>query len=148
MNNVFKYAMKTPLTTEDNYPYKPIKGTCKYVAGSGVVSITSYTDVTPNDPAALMAAIAIKPVSVAVRSAATPFRYYKSGILNSSSCGTTLDHAVIAIGYGELNGTPYWLIRNSWGKSWGEAGYVKLFRGTANDAGMCGVLKRPSYPNI
>jgi cathepsin L len=95
-----------------------------------------------------MAAIAIKPVSVVLRAAGTAFKFYKSGVLNIPTCKTIPDHAVIAIGYGELNGTPYWLIRNSWGKSWGEAGYVKLFRGTANNAGMCGVLKRPSYPNI
>jgi C1A family cysteine protease len=86
-----------------------------------------------------MAAVAKRPVAVALHSAASAFRYYKTGIINSAGCGTTLDHAVILIGYGTSNGTPYWIVRNSWGASWGESGYVRLYRGTANDAGMCGI---------
>jgi C1A family cysteine protease len=66
-----------------------------------------------------MTAVAIRPVAIALRSGSSVFRYYKSGILNSSSCGTSLDHAVILVGYGVENSTPYWLVRNSWGASWG-----------------------------
>jgi len=59
-----------------------------------------------------------------------------------------MNHAVQAVGYGTQNGTPYWLVKNSWGETWGEKGYIKLYRGTANDKGMCGMLQKNSYPLV
>jgi KDEL-tailed cysteine endopeptidase len=72
---------------------------------------------------------------------------YQSGIL-SGDCGTSVDHAVLLIGYGTDNGTPYWLVKNSWGTSWGEGGYVRIYRGSANDLGTCGMYYKNSYPSV
>ncbi len=82
---------------------------------------------------------------MAIASRQSVFRYYKTGILNSSSCGSTLDHAVLLVGYGSENGQDYWIIKNSWGTRWGDQGYVKIAR-TAGGAGICGIYAMNSYP--
>ena len=69
------------------------------------------------------------------------------GVLDSSKCGTNLDHGVLIVGYGSDNGVDYWLVKNSWGESWGEDGYIKIKRDdSTNDAGICGIASCPSYP--
>lgn len=76
------------------------------------------------------------------------FWQYGGGIFDdASSCGTSLDHAVAAVGYGtDTDGTEYWLIRNSWSTYWGEEGYIKL-QITGDNAGMCGVQLASFYAN-
>merc|ERR1712107_240809 len=70
-----------------------------------------------------------------------------SGVL-TASCGTKLDHGVLAVGYGTDTGTDYWKVKNPWGSSWGEQGYVRLQRGKGG-AGECGLLAGPpSYPVV
>ncbi|GAB2232528.1 hypothetical protein Droror1_Dr00011566 [Drosera rotundifolia] len=63
-------------------------------------------------------------------------------------CGTDLDHAVTVVGYGTSDdGTDYWLVKNSWGTSWGENGYIRMQRGLG-DGGICGIAMSASYPTI
>lgn len=71
----------------------------------------------------------------------------------TKKCGKNLDHGVALVGYGTENGVGYWLVRNSWGESWGDNGYIKLARGGkyANlngGAGQCGILGSASYPKV
>jgi KDEL-tailed cysteine endopeptidase len=74
---------------------------------------------------------------------------YKSGIISSSGCGTNINHAVNMIGYGtDANGYKYWLLKNSWGTSWGEKGFFRVKRDTTTSPGVCGVLQQSSYPTI
>ena len=144
MDNAFKYAMSTPLTTEANYPYTAMfHTTCSY-AGNGVVSVLSYTDVAVNDPTALKNAIATGPVSVAIEADTTVFQSYTGGIITSAGCGTTLDHGVLAVGFGTENGVEYIIVKNSWGASWGENGFVRI--GVADGAGICGINQSASIP--
>jgi len=92
----------------------------------------------------MKAALAKAPLSVAIEADRSVFGQYKSGIFNSSSCGTNLDHATNVVGWGSSNGTDYWIMRNSWGTSWGEKGYMRLE--IQNGAGVCGIQTRPLYP--
>lgn len=74
------------------------------------------------------------------------FQSYTSGVLDSTACGTSLDHAVLAAGYGVENGLNYWLVKNSWGTSWGDNGYIKL--AAVDGEGICGVQMAPVYPGL
>ena len=75
--------------------------------------------------------------------------FYKSGIITSDACGTNLDHGVLVIGFGEESKIPFWLVKNSWGPSWGEGGYVKIQRSSStNDPGVCGIAMQPSFPIV
>ena len=71
---------------------------------------------------------------------------YKGGIISGSSCGTNLDHAVNMVGYGTENGQDFWILRNSYGTSWGERGYFRVARSSKDGPGVCGILKMSSYP--
>ena len=85
---------------------------------------------------------------MAVDSNSYAFFSYSSGIIDSN-CGTALDHAVTVVGYGAQNGIPYWIVKNSWGASWGENGYVRIKRDLTNGgAGVCGINLLVSYPTI
>ena len=74
------------------------------------------------------------------------FKFYKKGILKRFCCDS-IDHAVLAVGYGTDKGEDYWLVKNSWGEDWGESGYFKLYRDMqSTDAGTCGIFQTPAYP--
>lgn len=130
--------------TEDDYPYT--SGTtglwshCSSDSSKGVVNVASYSAVTPNDTDALKAAIAERVTSVAIEADTYYFQTYTSGVLtDAASCGTTLDHAVTAVGYGTDadSGEEYYIVKNSWADSWGEEGYVRI--GVADGDGICGI---------
>jgi len=96
-----------------------------------------------------MAAINQGPTAVAVDSKSKLFRNYGGGVISSADCGISIDHAVVAVGYGtdEETGLDYYLIRNTWGPDWGLNGYVKIKRGGEDSAGTCGVqLIGGAYP--
>jgi len=85
-------------------------------------------------------------LAVSIEADKSVFQRYSSGIFNSTQCGTSLDHATNVVGWGSHNGTEYWIMRNSWGKSWGESGYMRLE--IVSGAGICGIQKEPLYPKV
>jgi len=89
-----------------------------------------------------MAAIAKAPVSIAVEADQASFQSYTSGVV-TSGCGQQLDHGVLAVGYGTLAGQDFFLVKNSWGAGWGDAGYLRISRSSSN---VCGILSSASYP--
>ena len=94
-------------------------------------------------------AVSKGPVSIAIEADTKAFQLYKSGVLTGDACGTNLDHGVLIAGYGEESGTEFWLVKNSWGTSWGENGYIKIGRSdSTNDPGVCGIAMQPSYPVV
>lgn len=138
------------LCTEDSYPYVSQEGetekcqtTCDLVPNS---QIQTWVDVASTDQA-MLAAVAQQPVSIAIEADQKDFQLYQSGVL-TSECGTTLDHGVLVVGYGVENGEDYYLVKNSWGTSWGDEGYIKLGRGSQYNEGQgqCGMLLQASYP--
>ncbi|KAJ6829957.1 oryzain alpha chain-like [Iris pallida] len=134
------------IDTEEDYPYKNRDGRCDTLRKNAkVVSIDSYEDLPENDEQALKKAVANQPVSVAIEAGGRDFQLYESGIF-SGSCGLALDHGVAAVGYGSENGKDYWIVRNSWGVDWGEAGYLRMERNIPQTSGKCGIAVEPSYP--
>jgi C1A family cysteine protease len=97
----------------------------------------------------MMAALSQQPVAIAIEADQREFQLYKSGVF-TGACGTTLDHGVLAVGYGSENGSDYYLVKNSWGTSWGSSGYIKLARGKSYNSGdgQCGILLSASYPVV
>ncbi|KAE9586205.1 hypothetical protein Lal_00000745 [Lupinus albus] len=135
------------IDSEEDYPYKAVDGTCdQYRENAKVVTIDDYEDVPSYDEKALQKAVANQPVAVAIEGGGREFQLYVSGVF-TGRCGTALDHGVNAVGYGTENGKDYWIVRNSWGPSWGEDGYIRLERNLASSrSGKCGIAIEPSYP--
>jgi len=106
--------------------------------------VKSYKTVPAQSVDQLKAAIAQQPVSVTVEADRSVFQQYKSGVLDSKLCGTSLDHAITAVGYGTENGKEYYLVRNSWGASWGDKGYIKI--AAVPGKGICGIQQTSVYP--
>jgi KDEL-tailed cysteine endopeptidase len=102
MDYAFKYIETNKLETETDYPYTGSDDKCAYNASKGVVGITTFADVTPNNYQQLEAAVAQQPVSVAIDAGGFIFQLYGSGIIKSTWCGTSLDHGVLIVGYGTL----------------------------------------------
>jgi KDEL-tailed cysteine endopeptidase len=142
MQPAFSYVKDKGISVQSAYPYKGVDGSCKTTSGNKF-KISGHVVVPANNAAQLKAAIDKQPVSVAVQADASPFRSYKSGVLTGTACGTKINHAVLAVGY-ETSGTPYYKVKNSWGTSWGEKGYVRI--GITDGAGVCGIQKDSSYP--
>jgi KDEL-tailed cysteine endopeptidase len=146
MDDAFKFIISNGgLTAESSYPYTAEDGKCKSRSKSAA-TIKSYEDVPANNEGALMAAVASQPVSVAVDGGDMTFQFYKGGVM-TGSCGTDLDHGIAAIGYGATSdGTKYWLLKNSWGTTWGENGFLRMEKDISDKKGMCGLAMEPSYP--
>ena len=148
MDYAFQYIIDNGgITSESNYPYQGVQGSCNQAAADQTAAtIHGYKDVGATDEE-LMAAIAQQPVSVAIEADQSAFQFYSGGVL-TAACGTSLDHGVLAVGYGTLNGVDYYKVKNSWGSSWGMDGYILLGRGSQynNGQGQCGILMAASYP--
>ncbi|GMH14810.1 hypothetical protein Nepgr_016651 [Nepenthes gracilis] len=147
MDNAFEFILENGgIDTEDDYPYKGIDDQCdQSLKNNKVVSIDGYEDVPPFNEKALKKAVAHQPVSVAIEASGRALQLYQSGVF-TGKCGTALDHAVVAVGYGTEDGVDYWIVRNSWGLEWGEDGYIRIERNTGTFTGRCGIAMQPSYP--
>jgi C1A family cysteine protease len=151
MEGADKYLIANGQCSLASYPYTSgttmTEGTCKKC--SAIARFTSCADVKPNDQVSLKAAVFKQPVSVAIEADTRYFQSYSGGILDAATCGTTLDHGVLVVGYGIDNGKKYWNVKNSWSSSWGEKGYVRILRSdSTNDAGICGIAMDPSYITV
>jgi C1A family cysteine protease len=153
MDNAFTWiSNNNGLCSESDYPY--VSGTtlksgtcqtsCAIVKNS---DISKFVDVKPSSESEMMKAISMQPISIAIEADQREFQLYKSGVF-TGACGVNLDHGVLAVGYGNLNGQDYYLVKNSWGTSWGDGGYIMLGRGPQYNGGdgQCGILLQGSYP--
>jgi C1A family cysteine protease len=145
MDHAFEWVERhNGLCSEEDYPYQAVDGECKKC--EPVVRVRDYVDVPPNDPHALLRAVLQQPVAIAIQADQYAFQLYTGGVLRGT-CGTNLNHGCVIVGFGEEDGVPYWIVKNSWG-DWGEDGYVRIYRSMKSGPGMCGINMMPSYPII
>ncbi|XP_067950852.1 cathepsin L-like [Watersipora subatra] len=135
------------IDTEASYPYTGKQGTCKFDPKSVGATATGYVKVRSGNEAALMSAVAnIGPVSVAIDASHDSFQSYSSGVYSETGCSSyNLDHGVLVVGYGTYQGQDYWLVKNSWGPSWGMGGYIMMSRNKGN---QCGIASLAGYPLV
>ncbi|KAH0788832.1 cysteine protease 8 [Histomonas meleagridis] len=130
---------------EDDYPYTGTDGSCQWDSSKGVIKIKSYVKISSGDEDDQKEKIYQYGVaSICIDASQWSFQMYQSGIYDEESCSSyRLNHAVNAVGYGVQDGTPYWIVRNSWGTSWGDKGYILMIRNKNN---QCGVASSSVIP--
>jgi len=149
MTSAFEYIQgqnSHGIDTQSSYPYTARDGTCdasKTGDDQDVCSVVKgYTELPQGDESALQDAVAnIGPISIAAN--ASPWSSYSGGIFDSSSCDPNgLNHGIAMVGFNTAD--KYWIIRNSWGGSWGESGYMRMVMGK----NMCGISNMSCYPKL
>jgi len=145
MTSAFKYVIANKgIDTEASYPYTAKQGTCHYTTANLGGTIANYKTISAGSESALTSALNTQPVSVAIDASHNSFQLYKSGIYYESACSSSrLDHGVLAIGYGSDSTGDYYIVKNSWGTSWGMKGYINMSRGRNNN---CGIATQAAYP--
>lgn len=151
MDNAFSWlGSHGGITQEADYPYtsgtSQSNGSCdpSQIHNVPNTAPTGYTDVPAGSVSDLQQAVQKQPVAIAIDASDDAFQFYSSGVI-TSGCNQELDHGVLLVGYGKLQGVPYWKVKNSWGDTWGMAGYILIERSAAN---QCGILDAASYPSL
>jgi len=151
----FLYVIeKKGLCPVRGYKFQEERGRCKshsrYCQQHRYGAISDYGIVPANNERKLALAVARQPVAAAIEADADALQFYEGGVLRSRRCGAYVDHAVLIVGFGSRKGRQYWKVKNSWGRDWGENGYVRLCRncGINGSRGMCGIAVEGVYPIV
>lgn len=127
-----KYIKENGITDEAEYPYDGYEGTCEYSPDQSIGSISEVHNIPTRGNETWMKNIvgSVGPVSI-VLCVEDTFDNYKTGVYSQENCCTSHSHAVLITGYGtDSRHGDYWIVKNSWGRSWGENGYVRIARGS------------------
>ncbi|XP_060735510.1 procathepsin L [Tachysurus vachellii] len=146
MSSAFDYVINNGLQASETYPYTSVDTQpCFYDSNKVVARISEYKYIPYGNEQALADALAtVGPIAIAVDSDHTSFMFYSSGIYDEPMCNpNNLSHAMLLVGYGSEGGIDYWIIKNSWGTSWGEGGYMRMIR---NGSNTCGIASYALYP--
>jgi cathepsin L len=149
MDNAFSYIKDNGgIDTEITYPYEGKDDSCRYSPKNNGATDKGFVDIPEGKEDKLQEALAtIGPCSVAIDASHESFQFYQTGVYYEPQCDSQqLDHGVLVVGYGtEGSGQDYWLVKNSWGTTWGDKGYVKMARNKDNH---CGIATTASYPLV
>jgi len=147
MNTAMEYTASNGIELESDYPYTAQDGQCQYNKGKSNKANSGYNFIDTQSATALKAAIANQPVSIAIEADQRVFQFYNTGVIKKS-CGDSLDHGVLAVGYTTVGKVEAFIVKNSWGSDWGQQGYVYISTdGTQNNGnGVCGILAQPVVP--
>ncbi|NXM62787.1 CATS protein, partial [Illadopsis cleaveri] len=145
MPQAFQYIIDNGgIESEESYPYTA--GTCHYNASARAATCSRFVELPPGDEATLRDAVAtVGPVAVAIDATRPSFFLYRSGVFDDPQCSQEVNHGVLVVGYGSLENKEYWLVKNSWGVRFGDAGYIRMARNASN---LCGIASYASYPLI
>ncbi|XP_022908930.1 cathepsin L-like peptidase [Onthophagus taurus] len=149
MDNAFRYVRDNHgIDTENTYPYEAEDDKCRYNPRNSGATDKGFSDISSGNEEDLVAAIAtVGPISVAIDAGHESFQFYSEGVYYEPQCSSQeLDHGVLAVGYGKTDeGEEYYIVKNSWGTTWGDKGYVKMARNRNNH---CGIATQSSYPLV
>ncbi|XP_047454350.1 cathepsin S, ortholog2, tandem duplicate 1 [Mugil cephalus] len=145
MDKAFQYVIDNQgIDSEVGYPYTGLTQPCRYSPAYRAANCSAYHFLPEGDEEALKQALAtIGPISVAIDATRPRFIFYRSGVYDDPSCSKQVNHGVLAVGYGTLNGQDYWLVKNSWGTTFGDQGYIRMAR---NKHDQCGIALYGIYP--
>lgn len=148
VDEAYKYVKDHGIDTEKSYPYRSFKGICTHAFQKTHVFIKGFKDIPRGNEQKLQEAIStVGPISVAIDASQMSFQHYKSGVYNETNCSSsTYDHSVLIVGFDtDENGQDYYIVKNCWGKDWGEHGYIRMPR---NQNNHCSIASYANYPII
>uniref|UniRef100_UPI00358F22EC cathepsin L1-like n=1 Tax=Myxine glutinosa TaxID=7769 RepID=UPI00358F22EC len=147
MQQAFKYIKENGgIESESSYPYEDDDLKCRFNKSLVAATCKGSKDVQRGNETALKIAVAaVGPISIAIDASPNSFQFYKSGVYDNVNCTQSMNHAVLVVGYGELGGKDYWLVKNSWGTKWGMNGYVLMSRNKDN---QCGIASSAIFPLV
>ncbi|XP_072449702.1 cathepsin L2-like [Chiloscyllium punctatum] len=143
----FLFIKEKGITSEQSYPYTAKDGNCTFNQNDIVATCKGVQQIPSGSEVDLAAAVAtVGPISAGIDAEHRSFMLYKSGIFYEPRCSTTkLDHGILVVGYGTENQKPFWIVKNSWGASWGNRGYVHMAKDLDNN---CGIASNAVYPDV
>jgi len=146
MTAAFDYMIaNNGIDSESSYPYEAKNGQCRFNAANVAGSVASYSNVASGDENALATAGQTGPVSVAIDASQNSFQFYTNGVYYEPACSSSsLDHGVLMVGAGVDGGASYWLVKNSWGTSWGMNGFIEMARNRNNNCGIATAATLPA----
>ncbi|BBG94869.1 Papain family cysteine protease [Prunus dulcis] len=135
MNNAFEYTLKAGgLEREKDYPYTGTDDTCKFDKSKVVAAVSNFSVISTDEDQIAANLVHHGPLAVGIN--AVFMQTYVKGVSCPYICGKRIDHGVLLVGYGSsgfapirFKEKPYWILKNSWGQSWGEEGFYKICRG-------------------
>merc|ERR1711931_435936 len=149
----YRYVQKNNgIDTQESYPYTARDDACDTEKATDDKDIGATCDgdiaVDGNEKALTEALSNVGPIQVSINASPSSFSHYAGGVYDDTACTAHHNHAVLVAGYGEMDGKKMYIVKNSWGPSWGSEGYIYFIRDNGMPYGQCGLAEIPYYPKM